>query len=143
MNIPPDRDYENESQLVAETLIAFGSEDWLWIWRENTGVAYGMSIVKFALKKMMEGQFREAIAIIKQANPIVFGIPGRADISGITNKGRMVGMEAKIKHRPRSTDQKRWAAMFIKMGGLYIHFEQVSHVYEAFKAEGYITEGIK
>ncbi len=112
MNIPPDRDYENESQLVAETLIAFGSEEWLWIWRENTGVAYGMSIVKFALKKMMEGQFREAIAIIKQANP-------------------------------SSTDQKRWAVMFIKMGGLYIHFEQVSHVYEAFKAEGYITEGIK
>jgi len=138
--MPADKVYETESQLVADALLEFGALDWLWIWRENTGVAYGSGLVKAATKQIMMGKAKEALGILRGLQPITFGIPGRADISGILLGGRMTAWEAKIKHRPRSTDQKKWAEMFVKMGGLYIHFEQVSDIHKALRAEGYTVK---
>jgi hypothetical protein len=136
------KNYDNESQLVADALIAFGMEDNLWIWRENTGRAYGVGPVKLALKAMMAGQYGAAVKLLKSLQPITFGIPGRADISGIVFSpgmphGRPLGWEAKIKGRPRSQEQIRWADKFKAMGGFYVHFEQVEDIKAALVAEGY------
>ncbi len=139
----PDKVYENESQLVADALLAFGQQDNLWIWRENTGRAYGVSPVRAALGLLISGRIKEAINALKNLQPIVFGIPGRADISGVIWQpgmahGRPLGLEAKIKGRKRTEEQLRWAAKFKEMGGFYVHFEQVSEIRAALVAGGYL-----
>lgn len=150
--MPPDKEYENESQLVADALLDLGLEDNLWIWRENTGRAYGVGVVKAALKVLMAARsgnlfqgVRDAIKLLQGAQPITFGIPGRGDISGIIFKpgmayGRPLAGEAKIKGRKRTDEQIRWAEKFKAMGGFYVHFEQVRHIREALMAEGYLSQ---
>ncbi len=143
MIIPADKQYENEAQLVADALIEFGAMDGIWAWRENTGQAYGAGRVRQAQKAAMMGNAREAASLLGSTQPINYGIPGRADIGGVIRMsemlyGRPLGWEAKVNNGRRRPEQIKWADYFIKMGGFYILFYQVSDIYKALIKEGYL-----
>lgn len=86
-----------ESHLVSAILREFGSRPGLRLWRQNTGAA-----------RTPTGQV------------VRFGVPGQADISGITNTGRRIEIETKAGRGRLSEAQQNWRAMIEKFGGLYI-----------------------
>ncbi len=143
MIIPADKIYENEGQLVADALLEFGALEGFWMWRENTGQAYGAGRVRQAAVAAKRGNAQEAAALLTSMQPINFGIPGRADIGGVIKlpdmqHGRPLGWEAKVNGGRRRPEQIKWADYFIKMGGFYVLFYQVSDIYKALAQEGYI-----
>ncbi len=143
MIIPADKVYENEGQLLAETLLEFGAHPHIWLWRENTGQAYGAGRVRQAAVAAKRGDAREAASLLTSMQPINYGIPGRGDIGGVIKLpemayGRPLGWEAKVNGGRRRPEQIKWADYFIKMGGFYVLFYQVSDIYKALINEGYI-----
>ncbi|MGI9501600.1 MAG: hypothetical protein ACR2RE_00910 [Geminicoccaceae bacterium] len=56
-----------------------------------------------------------------RGNKRKIGVVGRGDIDGLTPfKGRALAIEVKTGGASRSPEQKRWAARFESLGGLYI-----------------------
>lgn len=93
-----------ESHLVQSILREFGSRPDLRLWRQNTGAA-----------RTPTGQV------------VRFGVPGQADISGITNTGRRVEIECKAS-TSLSEAQRNWRAMIERFGGLYVLARSVEDV---------------
>ncbi len=86
----------SERDLVQAILLEFGSRPDLRLWRANTGAA------------------RTASGAL-----VRFGTPGQADIMGIiAPAGRL--LEVKTATGRQSDAQRRWGAMILKFGGLYV-----------------------
>jgi hypothetical protein len=86
-----------ENEIQARIIAAIGSRPDVRIWRANTGAA-----------QMANGQF------------VRFGIPGQADLSGITDDGRRLEIEVKSATGRLRPDQIAFGTMIRKFGGIYI-----------------------
>ncbi len=86
-----------ENEIQARIIAAIGSRPDVRIWRANTGAA-----------QMANGQF------------VRFGIPGQADLSGITADGRRLEIEVKSATGRLRPDQIAFGNMIRKFGGIYI-----------------------
>jgi hypothetical protein len=86
-----------ENEIQARIIAAIGSRPDVRIWRANTGAA-----------QMANGQF------------VRFGIPGQADLSGITADGRRLEIEVKSATGRLRPDQIAFGTMIRKFGGIYI-----------------------
>lgn len=56
----------------------------------------------------------------ERGTPRKIGIPGEADVQAVAPGGRAVAVEVKLGKATPSRDQKRWAARFSQLGGLYV-----------------------
>lgn len=83
------------------------------LWRQNTGVGYGLSVVKRAVAL-------RSWDLLKRARPITFGVPGQADVSGILPEGRRLEIELKSQRDVQREAQKRFQHMIESSGGVYI-----------------------
>lgn len=86
-----------ENEIQARIIAAIGSRPDVRLWRANTGAA-----------QMANGQF------------VRFGIPGQADLSGITADGRRLEIEVKSATGRLRPDQVAFGKMIRRFGGIYI-----------------------
>jgi hypothetical protein len=108
-----------EKDLQKEILRKYGALTWLRLWRNNTGVAVGMSII--AQYKRM-GYIPDNIPVTR------YGTPGAPDIMGIIKGGQFLGIEVKSLTGQQSEEQKAWQRMIESLGGIYILARKVEDV---------------
>lgn len=78
---------------------------------------------------------------LKTNNVIRYGLMGESDIDGIIAPlGKRLSIEVKTGKAIRTPQQKRFAEMIIKFGGLYVLARSMDDVIEAFKQEGIISD---
>ena len=100
-----------ESELIRAILLEFGSRQDLRLWRANTGIAYGMSVI----------QKCKSLGYIPHDLPATkYGVPGMADIQGILKGGRHISIECKGPGKKQTPDQKVWEEMVLSFGGIYV-----------------------
>ena len=116
--------------LQADILLEFGQYPFLRLWRQNTGMAYGVSLVKEASGHLFSGNLERAMKAMRSMVPTRYGVPGTADIMGIFRGGRSLAIECKLYGEQPSEEQVNWRAMFEDYGGLYILANQVMDVYQ-------------
>ncbi len=104
-----------EARIQLAILLAWGATPHLRLWRANVGVGW-----------FLNGE--PARKTDRGAYPVSFGIPGQADLSGITNTGRRLEIECKGPRGRQSEDQKRFQAMIARFGGIYILAASVADV---------------
>lgn len=139
-----------EHSIQTEILLAFGALPWLRIWRQNTGKAYGFSLVSAARALLLRGNFQAGLEALKRMPLVTYGQPGASDVQGILKHsvlglegtrtiGRFIAIEVKRPGEEQTEEQKRWQAMVESQGGLYILATSVDDVSAALKAEGYMV----
>ena len=99
----------SEKQLQNAILRRFATRPDLRLWRANAGVA----------------RYRDRV--------VKFGVPGQADITGITADGRRIEIEIKTATGRQSDQQKNYQAMIERFGGLYILARSVDDVEDKLK----------
>lgn len=87
---------KRESQILAEVLLAIGSRPDCRVWRANCGAA-----------RARDGRL------------VRFGVPGQADILGLTGTGRFLAIEVKTATGKLRPDQERFRDIVTRFGGLY------------------------
>ena len=114
-----------EHDLQTEILKKYGALPWLRIWRQNTGVAVGMSVIAQARR----------LGVLPDHLPVTrYGTPGQPDIMGIIGpNGRFLGIECKSEKGKQSPEQMTWQRMIESLGGLYILAKSIEDVEEALK----------
>lgn len=90
-----------ESTIINEVLLALVEIPGVRAWRSNVGLAVPWS---------ERGHER--------ARPVMYGIPGQADITGIAHGWRLE-VECKTEHGQQTEQQKRFEAMVCNYGGIY------------------------
>jgi len=95
-----------EHSLQSALLRTLGRDRRLRIWRQNTGVA----------------RYRDRV--------VRFGLPGQADLSGITDRGVRVEIEVKSPNGRLSKQQEAFGRMIQTMGGIYIVARSVQQTLE-------------
>lgn len=134
---PPAKKYEYERQLQTDIFKEFGAMGKvLRIWRQNTGMAYGLSQVKSNMVFLRIGKFQQALQGFERMQPTRYGVEGMPDIFGILAIGRMLAIELKMEGKDLSDMQEAWRAMFERMGGLYIVARSVQDVYAGLRKAG-------
>jgi len=103
-----------EKNIQTDVLLKFGALPNLRIWRQNTGKAYGYSIVANALARAGMAEILKGMPLTK------YGTPGAPDIHGIIEGGRYLAIEVKRPGKDLEDDQKNWRRMFEGLGGLYV-----------------------
>lgn len=103
-----------EKNIQTDVLLEFGALPNLRIWRQNTGKAYGYSIVANALARAGMAEVLKGLPLTK------YGTPGAPDIHGIIEGGRYLAIEVKRPGKDLEDDQKNWRRMFEGLGGLYV-----------------------
>lgn len=103
-----------EKKIQTDVLLQFGALPDLRIWRQNTGKAYGYSVVANALARAGASEVLKGLPLTK------YGTPGSPDIHGIMQGGRYVTIEVKRPGEDLEPEQKAWRRMFEGLGGLYI-----------------------
>ncbi len=110
------------NELTANIILAVAAEfpDTV-VWRSNVGRGISPGIVQKCLTLLRQGRIAEAIGILRWPPSITFGVPGQADISGIlAPSGRRLEIEVKAGRDRLSEQQKKFAAMIRRAGGVYI-----------------------
>lgn len=97
-------------ELVNEILIKYGTDKRLKIWKNHVG-----------------------LFLTLKGTPMKVGIPGASDIFGIRHDGKFISIEVKVGADYLKDQQKRWGAMVLTMGGLWIVARKASDVEEIFK----------
>lgn len=97
----------NEKQILNAILREFGTHRGMRLWRQNTGVA------RF------------------DRRTVAFGIPGQADLTGILPGGIRLEIEAKGPNGRQTEDQRNFAHMIERFGGIYVLARSVQDVREA------------
>ena len=99
-----NRHREHEA-LVGAVLLELGADPRWRLWRREVGVGRPLNSPKAFVR---------------------YGVPGEADIGGILKPfGRTIALECKTGTGKLSVKQKRFSAMFVDMGGLYIEVRDV------------------
>lgn len=129
---------KHEDVVQSRTMIRFGADPDLRLWRQNTGKAWlpmtseGRAALG-NLVALMSGHFR----------PVQFGTPGQADVGGILTIGngrtyqpigRAVGIEFKSDTGKLRPEQGAWRDMFVSRGGLYVLAREEEDVAKALDA---------
>lgn len=119
-------DSSTEKQIQADILGAVATRTDVRIWRANTGVARTMD-------------FR---AVVR------FGVVGQADLTGILlGSGRRLEVEVKAPGGVQTTEQKKYQAMIVKFGGVYIvahsAAEAVAGVEAALRVDAHLRGGAR
>jgi len=135
----------SEREIQHGILMAFGARPWLRIWRCNTGKAFGFSLVAAARALLLKGNIQAGLEALKHMPLTTYGQPGAADIQGIIGPaphcdkpaGRFLAIEVKQPGKVQTDEQRRWMAMVVAMGGLYILATSVEDVKNQLWAEGY------
>lgn len=103
-----------EKKIQTDVLLKFGALPNLRIWRQNTGKAYGYSVVANALARAGAAEVLKGLPLTK------YGTPGAPDIHGIIEGGRYLAIEVKRPGDDLEDEQKNWRRMFEGLGGLYV-----------------------
>ncbi len=103
-----------ERKIQTDILLKFGARPDMRIWRQNTGKAYGYSVVANALARAGAAEILKGLPLTK------YGTPGAPDIHGIIEGGRYLTIEVKRPGEVLEEEQKAWRRMFEAQGGLYI-----------------------
>lgn len=109
----------SEKAIQNEIMRALGQDPRCIIWRANVGYAVPMHTVKAALTMMKSGQFAGAIKLLEKAQPIAFGLPGQADITGILANGRRLEVEVKTDTGRVSPEQTIFARNMARMNAAH------------------------
>ena len=64
----------------------------------------------------------------RTGQPIKVGVPGAADIIGVTARGQALAVEVKTGTGRLSPEQKKWRAVFCSHGGLHIEAHNLEDV---------------
>ena len=113
-----------ENELLHTILKEFGARPNMRIWRNNTGSAYGVSLIQRAKQA---GYIPDNLPITK------YGIKGMADIFGIiAPNGRHISIECKSDKGKQTPEQRIWQQMVESMGGVYILARSLKDVSEVF-----------
>jgi hypothetical protein len=109
-----------ETKILKEILLALGQHPDLRVWRNNTGMLWsGAKVRKVERAGMVKAE--KGDILIKSGYPVRFGLPGSADILGlISPSGRLIAIEVKTETGKQSEQQKAFAKMIKRMGGVYI-----------------------
>jgi hypothetical protein len=109
-----------EHDLQTEILKKFGALPWLRIWRQNTGVAVGMSVIAQARR----------LGVLPDHLPVTrYGTPGQPDIMGLIGpEGKFLGIECKSDKGKQTEEQKTWQNMIESLGGIYILARSIDDV---------------
>lgn len=103
-----------EKNIQQSILFKFGARPDMRIWRQNTGKAYGYSVVANALARAGASEILRTMPLTK------YGTAGAPDIHGILEGGRYLTIEVKRPGEDLEDEQKAWRRMFQAHGGLYI-----------------------
>ena len=98
-----------------ECLAWIGSREWARAWIANVGVAVPLG----------------------RKRPMRFGIAGQADITGILRDGRRLEIEIKTGNARRSSNQRAYASMIVRMGGLYVVARSLDWLQRELRVDGY------
>jgi hypothetical protein len=117
----------NESDILKKVMLKLGTKEWLRIWRHNTGQAWNGKRIQLKKGSYVTDNFGRAIIVetgdilIKNAHPVNFGLKGSGDIAGIiAPHGKLLYIETKYGRYRQTPQQKRFAEMIRRMGGIYI-----------------------
>lgn len=96
-----------EADLQAAILHEFGSRPDIRLWRANV-----------------------LVARTKDGRVVKAGVKGQADLSGIRAGGQRIEIEVKSPSGRQSQEQKRWQAMILRFGGIYVTARSLEDVRE-------------
>jgi hypothetical protein len=115
---PPETD-RTESVIQAEIRRAVGGLPDVRIWRNNTAQLISLNKQEL-LRLLRSGRIQEAIKMVEACRPIQAGLAvGSADLIGIVgDRGRFLSIEVKSETGRPTTEQKAWAAMVERFGGV-------------------------
>jgi hypothetical protein len=89
----------SEAAIMREIMLALGRRPDVRIWRRNVGLAVPVG----------------------RREPVRFGLPGQADLSGIVGpEGWVLEVEVKAPRGRLSDAQRGWGAMIESLGGIWI-----------------------
>ncbi len=109
------------TNLVRAALVALSSHGHL-AWDNQTGSGW--------VGKLM-GRTGAGRIVLDLARPISFGLPGSADIIGLTAKGTGLAAEAKTGTGRQRKNQQNFQTAWEKRGGIYVLFRSVDELLEA------------
>jgi len=104
---------EAHNRLLAEVLIELSKTGLCRVWRNETGLALNPRTQK----------------------PFRYGLKGSSDIIGLLKNGRFLAIEVKTGQAVQSEQQKNFAAMVQKFGGLYFVCRSVTDALNIVKQE--------
>lgn len=110
-----------EKKVQTEILLELGKNSEFRVFRHQVGVGYGLGIIKQAIELLRIRKWQAALACLRKAQVIKWGVPGQSDLHGIHMSGRCIWIEVKApgKLNGESDEQKRWGAMILKYNGFY------------------------
>lgn len=106
----------SEKSILNEALVLVSALPDTLAWRNNTGMAW-----QGQQRPLRVGQtirVERGMVLLFDARPITFGLPGSADILGVSG-GRAFGIETKALWGKQAEQQKRFEAAFKRAGGVY------------------------
>lgn len=104
------------TELVNKILLRIGATEYCRVWKNQTGAAVGISIIKMFQKS--HGYRVPANELMKYI--IQFGLVGSADILGILCNGKMLAIEVKTGAGRQTSEQKNFQKMILSFKGVYI-----------------------
>jgi hypothetical protein len=111
---------KSEAEILKEILLALGQRSDMRVWRNNTGMLWSGAKVRKVERAGM-AKVEKGDILIKSGYPVRFGLPGSADILGvIAPSGKIIAIEVKTETGKQSAQQKAFAKMIRRMGGVYI-----------------------
>lgn len=89
-------------------------------WRREVGNFHDVRVIGAAIGLLSQGEPALALSTLRRSRPHKIGVVGEADVQGVLDGGWALAVEVKTGNAVRSDGQKRWAAMFARMGGCYV-----------------------
>lgn len=108
---------KSEKSILNDTLIKVSALPRTLVYRSNTGMAWAGRKVDVQVGQRVE--VKPGMVVLEDARPIKFGVPGLADINGITD-GQPLQIELKTKIGRQSEQQIKFQIAWEKAGGIYI-----------------------
>lgn len=106
----------SEKSILNEALVLLSALPETLVWRNNTGMAWQGTQRPVRAGQMV--RIERGMVLLTDARAITFGLPGSADILGVSG-GRAIGIETKALGGKQREQQKRFEEAFARAGGLY------------------------
>ncbi len=98
------------SVLTAKILARHGARPDLRLWRNETGLFWAGEVA---------GRTRGGGLLLRHASRVMAGLcKGSADLIGITNTGRFIGLEVKAGKDVLKPHQRAWLELIAELGGI-------------------------
>jgi len=102
------------------------------VWRNNTGGAVGMSVIKAAVAIIRSGNVKKGCEMLMR--PIAYGFEGSADLIGMLPGGRFLGIEIKAGDDKQSPTQESFQHLVETHGGVYLICRNVPETITALRS---------